>query len=81
MEDLKTRFEKHLNGYTDSELIDTYNKSVRIKAWGNARAIYIEALRKELIKRNFDNSLIIKENTFSLSKKVKLTGNKIEFLQ
>ena len=80
MEDLKTQFKNQFNGYTDSELIDTFNKGVGIKAWGNARAIYFEALRKELIKRNFDTSLIIKENTFSLARKVKLVGNKIEFL-
>lgn len=66
---------------TDEQLIDTFNRQVKVKAWGNARSAYIKALKEEFLTRNFDSSLIITTQSFSFAKKVKLQNKHLEFVE
>lgn len=70
-------FIKKLSQLKDEQLIEKFNKQVGNKGWGHARANYLEALRKELLKRNFDCGNIITNDVMSLAKKIKLENNRL----
>lgn len=70
-------FIKKLSQLKDEQLIEKLNKQVGNKGWGNARANYLEALKKELLKRNFDCDNIITNDVMSLAKKIKLENNRL----
>lgn len=64
---------------SDEKIIEMFNHEVGITAWGNARADYLHTMRNEFLKRDFDSSLIISENTLRLAKKIKQVDGKIVF--
>lgn len=63
----------------DEKLIQMFNHEVGITAWGNARAEYLDAMRYEFLRRDFDSSLIITKNTLRLARKIKQVNGKIVF--
>ena len=46
-------FIKTLSLLKDEQLIEKFNQQVGNQGWGNARAYYLEEIRKELLKRNW----------------------------
>lgn len=72
-------FRESMQKTTDQELIGFFNREVGNQGWGNARANYLAALHEEIRSRNFDSSIIITEKEMSLTTKVTLNGNKLEF--
>ena len=78
---------KHINNFrksTDQELISVFNSGVGVTAWVYARSIFLNCLKKEMLKR-FDMSEIITEELInnqiyiscSYSKKIYLIGKKV----
>ena len=71
------------SAYSDTELIQSFNGGVRIKAWGFYRAAQVDSLREEILRRDFDSSILFdKEDdgkviSFKLSHKVVLIDNKL----
>ena len=74
-EDFAARFQM----MTDEEIINAYNREVGMHGWGNSRANFLSALHDEFIRRNWDYSLIGDKRSLSLSKRVKLVNEKVEF--
>ncbi|WP_313504744.1 hypothetical protein [Kaistella carnis] len=66
---------------SDKKLIEMFNKEVGITVWGNARAEYLHVMRNEFLRRDFDSSLIISEQTFCLAKKIKVENAKLVFTE
>lgn len=62
---------------SDKKLIEMFNKEVGISAWGNARAEYLQVMRNEFLRRDFNSSLIISEQSFCLTKKIKVENRKV----
>ena len=60
---------------TNQGIIKAFNKEAGNCGWGTARASYLEALHKQLDKRNFDYSEIGDEGSMSLKSKIKIEGN------
>lgn len=79
MEDEKELNFDYIKDLSDEDLIHKFNKGVGIYAWGNSRAKYVSKLHKEFLRRDFDASLIVTENTMSLAKRIKLVNNKIVY--
>lgn len=61
--------------------MEMFNHEVGITPWGNARADYLYAMRNEFLRRDFDRSLIITEQTFCFAKKIKLENRKVIFIE
>lgn len=74
-------FEERFAMARDEKLIEMFNHEVGITAWGNARAEYLDAMRYEFLRRDFDSSLIITEQTFCFAKKIKLENRKVIFAE
>lgn len=70
-------YTESLSQLDDEKLIERFNKEVGNTGWGTARSHYLEALRKELLKRNFYLEDVITDEGLALSKKVKLENNLI----
>ncbi len=72
---------RKLAGQSDKELIETYNKTTEVKGWVQARAHYLNCLKKEILNRTFDSTILFsvdpKNNTeaFSIKNKVVLHNN------
>ena len=75
---INTNFE-YINELSDLELVEIFNNSVGVNAWGNARSQYINKIHNEFLKRNIDSSLIINRHTMSLAKRIKLQDGVIVF--
>jgi len=73
-------YQQGLEKLSDEQLVETFNRLVGIQGWGNARAAYGSALRKEFMKRDFDSTLIIGSDTLSFAKKVILQHKRLEFM-
>lgn len=73
-------YQQGLEKLNDEQLVETFNRLVGLQGWGNARAAYGSALRKEFMKRDFDSTLIIGSDTFSFAKKVVLQDKRLEFM-
>jgi hypothetical protein len=73
-------YQQSLEKLTDEQLVETFNRLVGLQGWGNARAAYGSALRKEFMKRDFDSTLIIGSDTFSFAKKVILQNKRLVFM-
>lgn len=62
----------------DEALIAAYNKETLIKSWTSSRAVYLSCLKKALLSRNFDSTILFTKDadgkvlTFSLAKPVSL---------
>lgn len=80
MESIQEHFEKELKKLSQKRLIEAFNQNVGLSAWGNARAHYLVALKKELQNRKWDCSLILSESHLSLAKKVALKKKKMIFV-
>ena len=63
------------------QLIEKFNQQVGNQGWGNARAHYLEGIRKELLKRNFKSDNIITRHKMSLTKKIKLENNQLVIIE
>ena len=72
-------FEERFAMARDEKLIEIFNHEVGITAWGNARAEYLDAMRYEFLRGDFDSSLIITKNTFSLARRIKQENRKIVY--
>ena len=66
---------------TDQQLVETYNHEVKLKVWGTARMTYLHFLKKEILARNWDCSLLFPDdkNAFALAKPVELVNGKLIF--
>jgi len=65
---------------SDQELIDAFNRQVGNTGWTSSRAAYLAALYGEFKNRGFDCNAIGGDQSFSLRKRIKLSGNKIRAL-
>lgn len=74
-------YQQSLEKFTDEELVEAFNRLVGLQGWGNARAAYGSALRKEFMKRDFDSTLIIGSDTFSFAKKVILQNKQVIYVE
>jgi hypothetical protein len=59
-------WEKECSNYfinkTELELVESYNNTLGIRAWGISRSIYIKAMKTEMINRGWDISSILSEH-------------------
>lgn len=81
MENLKNEFVVLFRELTDNELIERFNQTVGNSSWNSARRCYVKTLFCELQSRNFDCTILIRGNTFSLQHHVRLNKNKLEYLE
>lgn len=70
-------FMKELNGKRNNELIEMFNNSIGIYAYGIPRSAYLSAIKKQFILRNIDFSTIGNKTTLSFARKVKLINSKL----
>lgn len=77
--DLSQQFKESFQENTDQELIAIFNQYVGNRGWCSAKGIYLAALREEINKRKFDNTGIIIGGGLSLSRRVVLIANRLEF--
>lgn len=79
MKDLEARygFAKQLSGLSDEQLVARFNQDVGNTGWGNARSYCLTCLRMEMERRSLDASVAIKDDGFSLAKRVKLVGDRL----
>ena len=77
--DLSQQFKESFQENTDQELIAIFNRYVGNRGWCSAKGIYLAALREEISKRDFDNTGIIISGGLSLSRRVMLIANRLEF--
>ncbi|NLA64049.1 MAG: hypothetical protein GX857_12710 [Bacteroidales bacterium] len=77
--DLSQQFKESFQENTDQELIAIFNRYVGNRGWCSAKGIYLAALREEISKRDFDNTSIIISGGLSLSRRVMLIANRLEF--
>lgn len=68
---------EELQGMSDEQLIDSFNKDVGNPGWVGARARFHSALYAEFEDRGFDFSAIGNKNSLSFADKIKLIGKKI----
>lgn len=73
-------YEDTLKKLSNEELVAAFNRQIGVTGWGNARAAYCNALRKEFQRRDFDSSLIINESGISFARKVVLENKQLEYL-
>lgn len=72
-----------LASLSDEELIKTFNGGVGIRTWGYGRAAYVSCLEKEILKRDFDISILFghdksgRGKSFDLGCKVQLLNGKL----
>ena len=74
-------FIKNLSPLKDEQLIEKFNQQVGNQGWGNARAYYLEEIRKELLKRNFKCDNIITHHVRSFAKKIRLEHNQLIIIE
>ena len=74
-------FIKTLSLLKDEQLIEKFNQQVGNQGLGNARAYYLDEIRKELLKRNFKSDNIITRHKMSLTKKIKLENNQLIIIE
>ena len=70
--DYHIQFMKSLDNQSDLDIVESFNKSVGMKAFGVARSAYLSALRKQFERRGFDCSMIADRKTECFKRKVKL---------
>jgi hypothetical protein len=70
-------FQKQLQSYNDTELINRFNAEVGNKGSGTTRFAFLAALHQEFIHRDFDYSEIGDENSLSFKHKVTLENKRI----
>lgn len=73
-------FSIKLSKLNDIKFISEFNKSVGIKAFGVGRQGYLQAIRKELDRRNIDYSNIGNSEMISYKNKVFLKNKKLYLL-
>jgi hypothetical protein len=67
-------FKKDLETLNDEALIERFNQSVRLRAFGVARQGYLKALRASLDERNIDYSAIGNHQIMQFDRKILLVG-------
>lgn len=76
----RDEWQKWFASLSNEELIKTFNGGVGIKAWGFGRAIYVSCLEKEILKRDFDSSILFGEDKYGHGKSFHL-GNKVHLIE
>lgn len=76
----REEWEKWFASLNNEELIKTFNGGVGIKAWGNGRAAYVSCLEKEIIKRDFDSSILFGEDKYGQGKSFHL-GYQVQLIK
>ena len=74
-----SEFSERFQKMADEELIKTFNCEVGVSGWVSCRAIFLSAMLDEFNRRKWDYKLIGDKSSLSLSKRVKLLNNKVEF--
>jgi hypothetical protein len=83
MDDLKTGFDYYnyfklrFEILSTTELIELFNKTVGIRAYGIPRQGYLWALREQIIQRGIDCSEIYDRKSMSFANQVDLVDNKL----
>jgi|GEM_PF-1871145 len=72
-------FKSEFTRLADEELVQRFNKQVRCLGGNTIRKVYLEALRAELRKRNFDCSIVLNKCGLRLHHKVKLQNQKLVY--
>ena len=57
-EDQERQWQAALASANDSELLESINREVGLRAWSSARARYLSLLQQEIRNRDWDSSLI-----------------------
>jgi hypothetical protein len=72
-----------LASLSNAKLVEKFNAQVGNRGWGTARSIYLDCLRKEIRKRNFDSRILFDFDksgnitAFNLGKKVMLKRGRL----
>ncbi|UAY55962.1 hypothetical protein [Arachidicoccus terrestris] len=72
-------FQHEFSRLADDELVHRFNKQVRCLGGNTIRKIYLEALREELRRRNFDSSIVLNKCGLRLHHKVKLQNQRLVY--
>ena len=72
-------FQSEFRGLPDDELVQRFNKQVRCLGGNTIRKVYLQVLREELRKRNFDSSIVLNKCGLRLHHKVKLQNQRLVY--
>jgi hypothetical protein len=72
-------FKSEFTRLPDEELVARFNKQVRCLGGNTIRKVYLEVLRAELSKRNFDSSIVLNKCGLRLHHKVKLQNQRLVY--
>lgn len=72
-------FQHEFSRLADDELVHRFNKQVRCLGGNTIRKVYLEALREELRRRNFDSSIVLNKCGLRLHHKVKLQNQRLVY--
>lgn len=78
---MEKTFETQLAALSDQELVNAFNREVRNPGWVSLRGVYLQVLRRELQKRNFDSSAVMHSLGLKLNRKVRLEDGKLVFCE
>ena len=76
----RKEWKKWFASLSNEELIKTFNGGVGIRAWGYGRAAYISCLEKEILKRDFDSSILFGGDKYARGKSFRL-GYKVQLIK
>ena len=69
-----------MNQISDHELVELFNESVGIRAFGIARQKHLNCIHSEFIKRDIDYSIVGGREILSFASRVKLIGKALKKL-
>ncbi len=55
-QDLYSEYQEFMEKQLDIELVALFNREATIRAWVSSRGLYLQALRREMIRRGIDLS-------------------------
>ncbi len=73
---MKNEYIEQLQKLSDEKLVERFNSDVGNPGWVAARGRFLEAMREEFIRRDFDTSEIIMDGGMSMKYKVRLVIKK-----
>ncbi|MBS1666721.1 MAG: hypothetical protein JST58_05025 [Bacteroidetes bacterium] len=83
LEQSKQVWKSDLASLSNAKLVEKFNAQVGNRGWGTARSMYLDCLRKEIRKRNFDSRILFDLDSsgnitaFKLGKKVMLKRGRL----
>jgi hypothetical protein len=75
------KFKSEFENLPIEKLVECFNKQVRCLTGNSIREVYLDALKDELLNRDFDCSLVLNKYGLKLLRKVRLQDNHLVYQQ